>query len=1121
MGGSASFTHTGGVPPLRVWGPSPRCIWGWATAGPLIGFLCFSLAVSASPASEADGEDPFAGMFDLVFNGSEGGSQRRSIETLQDSTSREVYVQPHSYVDWMSEVQKVEDADPDESKASSSTAAAAGRKKRHAANTAALPSKKKQQQLKAEGDDDFFDFSADADDEADAAPAAAAPAAAAPAAAAAVAGGEKKVRRTKAAAASNKQRRGKDAAAPNSSNISSSSSSSGGVDDGSVAAASRRLVKKRREATAAANRGEKEGKEQEDEDTLSPSSSSSLDSLDDLLSEDSTSASSEGEEKSTKAAGRKRRKRAATTAAANPLNSESNEGGSNASSPSSSQKPKKKKKSSGRDANASVSASTPEGSGDGSEFEGLENLFGSDSASSDAQQELAGGSHEGGGEAAAEGEGRDSSPLTLSVKANERESSKTTRREGLGGEEAQLTTPLAPVKDPELAFKESQELAARREARRMKALELQQKETSVQSLYNRAQTVSPSFNYVGIGYDSVRGNPLGDPNLMGDPGLRSPIIRFKFVQDEEGVTSDLTELQPLGAYSRPYVACKQSENLSEVATISDYVRELEADAQLAGGDALGLYSFSASAFYKDVARKALKRNSKTFLLKTYCLRYEAGLAQTESFNWNYTLAFTDASDHLPSTFEGTNSTEGCTPTKWRENSHVEECAKTNVHQWFDFIEQFGTHYIVRLFAGGKLTHQITMANSDLASLNSSGVSVKAAIKATFSVISSNGSADVEHALEQREQLKSYNYETETLIMGGRVPKDVSDADSMAEWSDSVEELPMPVKITLQPISNLLPFEKRDAFEAASRFYAESVGMSKADLTAMGGKVETIGEILRAGTQVMYAGEPPGFAMCPEHERIILGFGIQLNFLDDTGIQERAAIKACMPGRDKCDGLDGPPKEGDDARLFVVCGREPVSGLEQVVSQSRTRASATCPEGYVIAVGFALSLTGGRAGPASTTFFPCRAGLTTCSSMGSKKTQRNFVWIACVDEKTPGLQNIVNTAKTFNATATKQTNGDGQVTVSCPKPLGVALGFAMELHTRFNKVREKFEECHDNAASCSLTGKGISEAFFYRTKDTHALLAFVSCAEVPNSSPQTTSIEHQEVEGSMLLDGIFT
>lgn len=120
---------------------------------------------------------------------------------------------------------------------------------------------------------------------------------------------------------------------------------------------------------------------------------------------------------------------------------------------------------------------------------------------------------------------------------------------------------------------------------------------------------------------------------MGDPGLRSPIIRFYYTQDSDGVSNDLKELQPLGAYSRPFVACKQSESLSEIATISDYVEELSTDAALSGGDAVGLYSFSASVGYKSLATKAMKKKTRTFILKTYCLRFEAGLAQNEDFNW--------------------------------------------------------------------------------------------------------------------------------------------------------------------------------------------------------------------------------------------------------------------------------------------------------------------------------------------------------------------------------------------------------------------------------------------------------------------------------------------------------
>ncbi|CDJ59996.1 membrane-attack complex / perforin domain-containing protein, putative [Eimeria maxima] len=716
-------------------------------------------------------------------------------------------------------------------------------------------------------------------------------------------------------------------------------------------------------------------------------------------------------------------------------------------------------------------------------------------------------------------------------------------------------------KDPALAAQAARDLAARREERRLKELEASQQAATLEGIFARAKPVSPGLSFLGVGYDVVKGNPLGDPVVMGDPGLRSPIIQFDYnfnfmnknsktdrekdnksnkignrkegeelgeedgegisekelqdnaQEEEEGegeeeenkgdllmnLSSDLRELQPRGTYSRPFVACKQSENLSEVISLTDYVKELEGDASLVGGDTFNLNSFSASAAFKDIAKKTIKKNSRTFLLKTYCLRYEAGLAQTDSFAWNYTLAFKDAVEGLPDTFDGAEEGEGCSPSVWRENSKDNLCINTNIKKWIDFIDQFGTHYVVKLFAGGKLTHQITMANVDIAMMNSKGMSVKSALKATFGVGSVGASTNVEKEEKEKNELKHFNYQMETLVMGGRVPRDVGDPDSLGEWADSVEELPMPVKITLQPLSNLLPQQHKENFEKATRFYSDAVGMTKADLTALAGKPQNIGEILRNSSQVTYAGDPPGFAMCDPHERILFGFAFQVNFLDDGAIAERAEIKSCPAGRDKCDGLERPAKEGDDARIFALCGAETITGLEQVVVQSPLKAVAVCPQGSLILTGFSLSLTGGREGPLRTGFFPCRAGLPTCTALGVRGTQQNMVWVACVEDTTPGLQRLTNVGAAVVGVATKRSYSDGLVRAECPPNLGASFGFTLELHTRMSRVRESFDVCVDSAKNCELKGKGITENIFFRKKDTHALIAFITCSDLPSNN----------------------
>ena len=108
-----------------------------------------------------------------------------------------------------------------------------------------------------------------------------------------------------------------------------------------------------------------------------------------------------------------------------------------------------------------------------------------------------------------------------------------------------------------------------------------------------------------------------------------------------------------------------------------------------------------------------------------------------------------------------------------------------------------------------------MKNSDVATINSSGADLKSALKVTFGVGRGSASTNVSKDTAQKDQLKDFHYETETLIMGGRVPSDVSDPDSMADWSDSVEELPMPVREKLPLKFRLIPIAAYSQMHNAS------------------------------------------------------------------------------------------------------------------------------------------------------------------------------------------------------------------------------------------------------------------------------------------------------------------
>ncbi|PHJ15238.1 mac perforin domain-containing protein [Cystoisospora suis] len=495
---------------------------------------------------------------------------------------------------------------------------------------------------------------------------------------------------------------------------------------------------------------------------------------------------------------------------------------------------------------------------------------------------------------------------------------------------------------------------------------------------------------------------------MMDPGLRSPILKFTFVQGMDGVTNDLEYLQPIGAFTRPFAACRQSETVSELDSLTDYQKELGSDASLNSGDMLGLNSFSGSAGYQQFAQQTNRKQTKTFMLKTYCLRYEAGIAQNASFKWNYTLAFENAVDDLPVTFDGEGPDSACTVEQWRQDHSVEACEKTNIPVWMGFIEQFGTHYTVRLLAGGKMTYQVQFRSEDVRDLRKRGVDIKAEVKLMLGGVSGGSNSGTKSSKSQESHIQSVNYEKETIVIGGKPPGDVSDPAALATWAESVEALPMPVKLELLPLENLLPEAKRAAFTQAVSYYSKAYGMSLMDLQSLSGTAQPIQKVLVNATQVIWAGPPPGFAKCPGDEVVLFGFAIHMNFKVETSGLAQYHIVACTAGREKCDGVGSQNDWMDDERIFMLCSKEPSNDFLQVVGETEAgeqTVEATCPGDTVIAVGFGISLATGFDSAEKVQMEPCQAGQTSCTKNLSEGSVKAFVWMVCTEKTFPGVQDL--------------------------------------------------------------------------------------------------------------------
>ncbi|KAL8438964.1 hypothetical protein Efla_005099 [Eimeria flavescens] len=589
-------------------------------------------------------------------------------------------------------------------------------------------------------------------------------------------------------------------------------------------------------------------------------------------------------------------------------------------------------------------------------------------------------------------------------------------------------------------------------------------------VYGQAFDTIPGIGFLGSGYDLVMGNPLGDEHSPGDPGFRAPVIAFDWGHDKEGVSPDLTTLQPKGGYVRPFVSCQQAEAVEEVENLSDYVADLTADATTDGA-ALPYLPFSGSFNFRQMAEESHRKQTKTFMLRAYCLRYEAGFAAVGMNSSRTTESFRTAVETLPANFPNTADETGCTPKAFKKNDESPACRDPAILRWMAFFKDFGTHVTTNIKLGsawyqgsvdsmlpyphksrprsGKVTKQIRVSKERAHDLFSKSHTGNAAI---FEFLAK---ANAERNAEKTDNKDSFGIATTTFAVGGRTPHDPSDPQELAEWADSVAALPMPVKYELQPLSRLLPDNLGTAYHRAQTFYSEVYGLSRADLEAAASSTTPLTQVLQDSTAVAWAGPAPGFADCPRGKRVLFGFAAYMN-MDASA--PPLAIKPCQTGR-------------MDAR--------------------RPEATVGCTEGKEIFFGLQMSFFFNRSGLANVTVAHCSSALvllvprrqtyvflpaisSRCSCgkpcllisfwclQGNPTVPKCICW-----EWLAGLQNLFAASSAGVVGMSQRVEASKTAATDCGPNASHVAGFAMEVHTVMPLVREALNICPPTKRYCAL------------------------------------------------------
>ncbi|KAK1937289.1 MAC/perforin domain containing protein [Babesia divergens] len=602
--------------------------------------------------------------------------------------------------------------------------------------------------------------------------------------------------------------------------------------------------------------------------------------------------------------------------------------------------------------------------------------------------------------------------------------------------------------------------------------------------------LSAALRYLGSGYDIVFGNPLGDPTIMVDPGYRDPVLKLDWT--EEYHNHDGANIkEPRGAWIRPELSCRQAESVDHVNTIEDYKRELSVDAQLSA-DIPFYFSFSASSGYRNFVKTLSANLTKSYILKTYCLRYVAGIHDRKNVA---TMPSFDADVvALPDAFDA----EKCPMDKYRNNEEDQECSDS-VRPWMKFFQKYGTHYTTIIHLGGKITNQIQIKKTDVASLQKHGYNIDATIKANagipfLSLGEANFSSSGEISSDSRKN--TLNHDKLIIVIGGDVPTDGTDKVSMKEWTKSLYKKPMPIKVNLESIKTLITDEKKkNIFDTALKYYAEVYGISQDEMYQTEGRDNGIASLAMKGHPVVFHGNAGGSAVCPQNKVIMMGFAMSVTQKRKTlfhDIEYVTSIAPCPIGKEKC--VATVPEGKNEVRIWILCGEEPIPLLIQESKVTdNAPAVASCPNDYSIAFGFGISIPKGlEVTPADG--YACRAGQSTCTH-SSNHASRNAVWIACVEKNAPELGDITNHAVAVSTPGcTKRIQATDFKDNICPQNSQLITSWKMQMEEGNKNASPKMTTCPAASNGCQM------EKFFQGERSVcKAQFSWVSCYSPPELS----------------------
>ncbi|WP_034336981.1 MAC/perforin domain-containing protein [Deinococcus misasensis] len=279
----------------------------------------------------------------------------------------------------------------------------------------------------------------------------------------------------------------------------------------------------------------------------------------------------------------------------------------------------------------------------------------------------------------------------------------------------------------------------------------------------------PNIEFLGRGYDLL----LTDPLDYASSGVKATVIALQYQKSTTAQVESSSFRFPDGTQNAPDPGGTTSLTFQQMFRQTDYQSQFGETATISGGIPL-IAKFSLSESYS----QSFNQKSSTQSSTLYTWR-EVRLV---------TVNFTPALDDPPPMVMDTDFANAV------GNLSTSSASDPTYQQ---FIQQFGTHYSTSVGFGGRAYQYTVVEATTFSSMVAQNIDIQAGASGAFDIFTGSASGSYNQQNTQNYQQATESSTTLKNFSGGRP------FDDWDHWVSSVVDQPVPIALTLAPLSDLL------------------------------------------------------------------------------------------------------------------------------------------------------------------------------------------------------------------------------------------------------------------------------------------------------------------------------